>query len=899
LNLSGNPINGYGGLAGLTNLGGLWLQGNVVGSPDFVSGLRRLSFLDCDQCQITNLSPLIALTNLQGLCLSSNAISAGVGLGNLSRLGYLDLSYNSLLNYTAIGALTNLTSLYLGGNGLTNLSFLSGMPQLRALGLEHNALSDLGTMAGLTNLGYLNVNYNRLTNITSLQGIKPGVTALVQYDLLDLNTGSAALSVIAAVQEAGGSITYLPQNQPPGIQIVTNWIVASGATTSLGFSVFDDATPSGQLLVTANFANTALFPPGSVVLAGSNGDRVLLVTPVAGQTGTNVITLTATDESGSATNVFVTVSVIAPVTVTVTDPNLDAALRQAIGKTTGELDNLDFLSLTTLIAPDAALTNLAGLQWAVNLTGLSLDVTGVTNLAPLQSLSHLSGLSLKNVFNAPDLSPLSALTNLTSLSLNGKAITNLAFLQPLTQLTYLTLNNSRATTMDPLAGLTNLVVLGLQVNLLTNVWAITNLTQLTSADLTLNLLDLTDGSPARTAIQIAQALGATVHYDPQRQAPVITIQPSYVVNDNASSLLFFTVRDNRPAGDLLWVAAGSGNEALLPNDTNHLVAAQLPTGDGGLDWAVVVNPLPYRTGNAQVTLAATNESGLSTSITFLITVVSSQSVDGSYFVGSNLQWSGGGSAPWFGQNIITHAGAPAAQSGSIGNGGESILEATALGPGTLTYWWKVSSEAGWDFLEFYLNEVLQPNRISGEVDWQQKVFSLPVGTNVVRWRYFKDPGCCSQGLDAAWLAQVNFTFKSWLELMQRTPNGQVQLLLHVQPGKLYELQTSTNLANWSSLKLVQTNSFTMAFTDTTATPASRFYRLMEFPILLDSPARLAGGAVQLRLHSPAGHRFELQATTNFTAWSTLGMVTNTLGTVSFTDTTATNLTRRFYRAALR
>jgi hypothetical protein len=74
----------------------------------------------------------------------------------------------------------------------------------------------------------------------------------------------------------------------------------------------------------------------------------------------------------------------------------------------------------------------------------------------------------------------------------------------------------------------------------------------------------------------------------------------------------------------------------------------------------------------------------------------------------------------------------------------------------LDFWWKVSSEQGYDWLEFYVNGVLQ-NRISGQSDWAHVAIDIPPGFRTLRWRYVKDDAW-SDGLDAAWLDQV--TFKS-------------------------------------------------------------------------------------------------------------------------------------------
>jgi len=122
----------------------------------------------------------------------------------------------------------------------------------------------------------------------------------------------------------------------------------------------------------------------------------------------------------------------------------------------------------------------------------------------------------------------------------------------------------------------------------------------------------------------------------------------------------------------------------------------------------------------------------------------------------NLWLSGGGNSAWFAQTAETHDGVDAAQSGAITDNQESWLATSVVGPGTLTYWWKVSSEPDYDFLEFYLDGVLQPGAISGEVPWQQQTHDIPTGAHTFRWRYAKDVSD-SAGQDAAWLDEVNFT----------------------------------------------------------------------------------------------------------------------------------------------
>ena len=102
-----------------------------------------------------------------------------------------------------------------------------------------------------------------------------------------------------------------------------------------------------------------------------------------------------------------------------------------------------------------------------------------------------------------------------------------------------------------------------------------------------------------------------------------------------------------------------------------------------------------------------------------------------------LAWTTGGSASWFGQTVVSHDGIDSARNERIGNREASWMETQAKGPCTASFWWRVSSEADWDWLEFYVDGVLS-DRITGETGWLQKVTTLTSGTHTLRWRYVKD-----------------------------------------------------------------------------------------------------------------------------------------------------------------
>jgi hypothetical protein len=115
----------------------------------------------------------------------------------------------------------------------------------------------------------------------------------------------------------------------------------------------------------------------------------------------------------------------------------------------------------------------------------------------------------------------------------------------------------------------------------------------------------------------------------------------------------------------------------------------------------------------------------------------------------------GGNEDWFYQTATSYYGGDAAQSGDISHNQQTWMQTMVTGPGTLSFYWKVSSEANYDFLEFYIDGVRQ-NRISGNVNWQQKTYTVTgPGSHILLWQYAKD-GSVSFGNDSGWVDRAHF-----------------------------------------------------------------------------------------------------------------------------------------------
>jgi hypothetical protein len=146
------------------------------------------------------------------------------------------------------------------------------------------------------------------------------------------------------------------------------------------------------------------------------------------------------------------------------DPNLEAVIRHAINKPTGDIDASDLLGITSLHRSSGrGITDLTGLEYCVNLEYLSLNDNQIVELLPLAGLTELGTLILARNHIA-DLSPLAGLTNLTWLNLDENAIEGIDPLAGLTNLELLELAHNQISDARPLAGISSLYQLNLSYN---------------------------------------------------------------------------------------------------------------------------------------------------------------------------------------------------------------------------------------------------------------------------------------------------------------------------------------------------------------------------------------------------------------------------------------------------
>ncbi len=117
-------------------------------------------------------------------------------------------------------------------------------------------------------------------------------------------------------------------------------------------------------------------------------------------------------------------------------------------------------------------------------------------------------------------------------------------------------------------------------------------------------------------------------------------------------------------------------------------------------------------------------------------------------------WILGGTVHPFLQSIETFQGAYALQFGEIGDDQESSIEIQVeiSAPKWLSFYYKVSSETDFDFLEFYDGN-LQIGKWSGTVDWKEFAYYLSPGQHTLLWKYTKDFSD-QEGMDTAWIDHI-------------------------------------------------------------------------------------------------------------------------------------------------
>lgn len=214
----------------------------------------------------------------------------------------------------------------------------------------------------------------------------------------------------------------------------------------------------------------------------------------------------------------------------------DAKLKLKVEAALGIIDPTptQMLGLTSLGASQYGISDLTGLEYAVNLTGLYLFDNNISDITPLAGLTNLTGLYLYDN-RISDITPLAGLTNLVGLYIYNNNISDITPLAGLTNLKGLSLFNNNISDITPVAGLTNLTALYIFDNNISDISPLANLTKLNYLWLFNN--NISDITPlARLTNLITLELFGNNISDIQSLAGLINLKGLYLHNNHISDI---------------------------------------------------------------------------------------------------------------------------------------------------------------------------------------------------------------------------------------------------------------------------------------------------------------------------------------------------------------------------
>ena len=170
--------------------------------------------------------------------------------------------------------------------------------------------------------------------------------------------------------------------------------------------------------------------------------------------------------------------VIPGASVHIPDVNLRAAIAEALGKASGDtITAAEMATLERLELNGKDISDLTGLEFAINMSWLAINDNNISDLTPLAGLITLSALRFSRN-PVSDLSPLKNLINLTGLWFEGTQFADLTPLTGLINLETLIFISPNVSDLSPIEGLKNLTLLwprGRHISDLSPIAGLTNL----------------------------------------------------------------------------------------------------------------------------------------------------------------------------------------------------------------------------------------------------------------------------------------------------------------------------------------------------------------------------------------------------------------------------------------
>jgi hypothetical protein len=407
----------------------------------------------------------------------------------------------------------------------------------------------------------------------------------------------------------------------PSITSVTNQTIQeNNSTADLPFVIGDADTPVDSLNVSATSSNPTLAPLANIVFGGSGSNRTVRVTPATNQIGTAIIGIVVNDGQGHNAQTTFTLSVAAPPQ----PPTISSIADQTIQ------ENASTIYLPFLIGdPDTAIGSLTLSSWSSSTSlvppanivfgGSGSNRTVRVTPAPDQFGSATIGIivndnsgntsqttfSLTVLSNAVVSRPpvISSIANQTIQEDSSTALLSFVVADPDTPAANLTVSGSSS--VPTLVPPENIMFGGTGSNRTVRVTPAAN--QFGVATILILVMD-DSGNSASTSFTM------TVNSNVVTQSPTITaIENQAIKKNTATKTLTFVIGDVDTSVGNLMLTKSSSNAKLVS-------AAGIVFGGSGANRTVKVTPAANQSGVATINIGVKDNTGNSTSTSFIITV---------------------------------------------------------------------------------------------------------------------------------------------------------------------------------------------------------------------------------------------------------------------------------------
>ena len=208
------------------------------------------------------------------------------------------------------------------------------------------------------------------------------------------------------------------------------------------------------------------------------------------------------------------------------------------------------------------------------------------------------------------------------------------------------------------------------------------------------------------------------------------------------------------------VTVSSGPATILNVQMDPSARVTYPNGGETLNSNVPIDVTWIGTATAQFHVQYTDNYGQSSSTT-----------DDFERTTLGPDYTTGGDADWYTTTGDAHGGSRSARSGAISHNDVSWMTRT-VGGGDLSFWYRVSSEATWDFFNFYVNGDSRIHVSGTSGGWTEYTETLAAGTYELKWEYTKD-GSVSHGDDCAYVDDLLLVNNNttWTDIISLTAPG--------------------------------------------------------------------------------------------------------------------------------